>query len=80
MHLDPLLNSPRLVIPSSEIVDYIRMPDTFRNLVGIPSIPFQRHNLAQITHHPQMTFLILIPVWHNNLSTGFTELGDGVST
>jgi hypothetical protein len=56
------------------------MPNTFRNLVGIPSIPFQRHNLAQIAHHPQMTFLILIPVWHDDLSTGFTELGDSVST
>jgi hypothetical protein len=81
MHTEgPCPNTPGLVIPSSEIVDDIRMPDTFRNLIRIPGIPFKRYNLSQITHNSQMPLFIFIPIRYNDLSTGFSKFSNGIST
>lgn len=63
-------HSPGLPIPTSQVVNRIRMLDTFVNLVRVPSVPFlffsyspsypftcthQRHDLSQITHDLQMS-------------------------
>jgi hypothetical protein len=72
--------SPGLPVSSSQVVDDIRMPNTFRNLIRIPSIPFKRYNLTQITHDSQMPLFILVSIRYNDLRTSFTELGDSVST
>lgn len=70
---------PRLPVTSCQVVHDVRMPDTLCNLVCVPRIPFERDNLAQITHHPQMPLFVFVTVRHDDLRAGLAELGDRVS-
>lgn len=65
------------VITANQVVDDIRMTNTFINLLLISQIEFQGDDLTQITSDLEMPGLICITIGNNNLCTllGYSAVG-----
>lgn len=69
----------RLVVAASQVVDGVRVAQTLVDLLVITQVPLERHDLAEVTEHTEVTLLVLVAVGHDDLRTTLRELAHDIA-
>ena len=65
-----------LKVFSDEIIDDVRVPHTFHDLLLVADVEFERNNLTKVSARSEMPYGVLISIWEDYLRSDLGYSGD----